>query len=51
MIRKVRMLEDYYYEGGNHEVWWKGDVMEIDEVERQVCVDYLIDEGYCEDIS
>lgn len=50
MIRKVRMLEDYYKEGGKHEVWWSGDIMEIDEVTQQVDVDYLIDAGYCEEI-
>lgn len=49
MIRKVRMLADYYKEGGKHEVWWSGDVMEIDEVTQQVSVDYLIDAGYCEE--
>ena len=51
MKRKIRMLQDYYYEGGKHEVWWAGDEMEIDEVAQQVSVDYLIDAGYCEDVE
>jgi hypothetical protein len=49
MTVKVRMLKDYYYEGGKHEVWWSGEVREIDEVAQQVSVDYLIDAGYCEE--
>jgi hypothetical protein len=51
MKRKIRMLKDYYYEGGKHEVWWAGDVLEIDEVAKQVSVDYLVDAGYCEDVE
>lgn len=52
MKRKVRMLKDYYpTEFMADGVWWKGDVIEIDEVDSQVSVDYLIDEGYCEEIN
>jgi hypothetical protein len=48
---RVRMLKDYYKEGGKHVVWWAGEVRKIDEVLDQVSVDYLIDEGYCEEID
>ena len=50
--RKVRMLKDYYPTAYIKDgVWWKGDIVEIDEVKDQVSVDYLIDEGYCEELD
>jgi len=48
---KVKMLKDYYLETGKHLVWWKGDIIEIDEVKDQVNLDYLLDEGYIEIIE
>ncbi len=47
-VIKVRMLEDFYREGGKHEVWWAGDIREIDEVRDQIDVDYLEDTGVLE---
>lgn len=52
MIRKVRMLEDYYpTEYISDGVWWSGDIIEIDEVRDQVSVEYLIDTGVCEEME
>lgn len=51
MKYKVRMLNDYYYEHGKHEVWWSGDVKVIDEIRDQVNVDYLEETGYVEVIE
>ncbi|WP_273717075.1 hypothetical protein [Alkalihalobacillus pseudalcaliphilus] len=48
---KVRMLKDYYKEGGKHEVWWAGDIREIDEITDQVNVDYLEESGFIERIE
>lgn len=52
MTVKVLMLKDYYpTEYIDDGVWWKGDVIEIDEVEAQVSVDFMVDEGICEIIE
>ncbi|QWU14251.1 hypothetical protein SAMN04487895_101543 [Paenibacillus sophorae] len=51
MKARVKMLKDYYYPHGKHEVWWSGNERVIDEIKDQVCIDYLEIDEYIEVIE